>query len=211
MKDEHAVYPVFTFLRRRDLEAPDRIFAGLLSLNTFAERHLSHRHRVELGKIIDGLARDAREGRLQDIVIGWPAKRPPTNAADVTNDTEMKWWRQASLQRLCSSRSARRADVHTRQSQRLADISACYSETRKERTPMSGMIGADDVIAELRRSVEKGGSGGGGHNGDDGDGRGGGDGGGDHWSAFIRKQFRRSVLPYRGAVKKTKRIHQSLD
>ena len=90
-------FPVYVFERRRDLETPERILAGMLQLNVFGRRRLSHRQRLELGEIIAGLTRDARAGRLPDTKIGWPDVRPPLNAADTSSEAEMTWWRKRAF------------------------------------------------------------------------------------------------------------------
>ena len=86
-------HPVYIFERRRDLETATRILAGRLSYNGFGRRRLSHRHRRQMGEIIDGLTRDVRAGLLPDLKVGWPDIRPPLNAANVSNEMEMAWWR----------------------------------------------------------------------------------------------------------------------
>lgn len=88
------VFPVFVFERRREVESPDRILAGRLSLNIFGRRRPSHRQRLELAEIIHGLTEDAKAGRLPDIVVGWPGVGlKPLNAVDVTDGAAMSLWR----------------------------------------------------------------------------------------------------------------------
>jgi hypothetical protein len=90
-----SVFPVFVFTRRRVIETPDRILAGLLHLNNFGQPRLSHRARRELAEIIHGLTADAQAGRLplDGVVIGWPGDgRKPMDAADVFDPLAMSSW-----------------------------------------------------------------------------------------------------------------------
>jgi hypothetical protein len=94
------VYPVYVFTRRREIETPDRILAGRLSLNNFAQRRLSHRARRELTEIIHGLTEDVQAGHMPDdaLVVGWPGDgRKPANAADVADTAAMSSWTERAF------------------------------------------------------------------------------------------------------------------